>query len=110
VEKRVMEFAIVLGTIVATVKDPALIGVLFLLLQPITHIGEKYGNPIIGVDTDQNAGPGDIVIFVHSPDASMAFPGDIWGPVDAAVVAIVDHVDIEGKVTIKAGQEWKLDV
>jgi ethanolamine utilization protein EutN len=104
-----VEFAVVIGTIVATIKDPSLIGTLFLVLQPITHLGKIKADPLIAVDTDRNAGYGDIVIFVHSPDASMAFPGDIWGPVDAAVVAIVDHVDIDRQPTLQAGQVWKWD-
>jgi microcompartment protein CcmK/EutM len=102
-----MELGIVIGTIVATLKDPALVGSLLLLVQMITHLGEKKGEPIVVVDPDRNAGQGDVVMFVYSPDASMAFPGDIWAPVDAAVVAVVDHVDIGATTTIKAGQLWK---
>lgn len=104
-----MKFAVVIGSIVATIKDPALLGVLMLILQPISHQGEKIGKPLVAVDTEQNAGPGDVVVFVHSPDASMAFFGELWGPVDAAIVAIVDHVDIGKDVTLRTGQEWKLD-
>jgi ethanolamine utilization protein EutN len=102
-----MELGVVIGTLVATVKDPALIGTLLLLVQPITHLGAKRGNPLVVVDPDRNAGPGDVIVFVYSPDASMAFSGDIWAPVDAAVVAIVNHVDIGKTVTIRAGQEWE---
>ncbi len=103
-----MEFGLVIGTIVANVKDPTLVGCLLLLVQPITHLAEKKGDPIVVVDPDHNAGCGDVVIFVHSPDASMALPGDIWAPIDAAVTAIVDHVDIGENVTIKAGEKWRL--
>jgi len=103
-----MEFGIVIGTIVATIKDPSLLGCLLLLIQPITEKAEKKGDPMVVVDPDRNAGTGDVVVFVHSPDASMALPGDIWAPIDAAVTAIVDHVDLGKNQTIKAGERWRL--
>jgi len=100
-----MELGIVIGTLVATIKDPSLIGTLLLLVQPITHLGKKRGNPMVVVDPYGNAGPGDIIVFVYSPDASMAFPGEIIAPVDASVVAIVNYVNIGNTVTLHAGQE-----
>jgi microcompartment protein CcmK/EutM len=103
-----MKFGIVIGTIVANIKDPALVGCLILLVQPISQLAEKIGNPIVVIDPDRNAGYGDVVVFVHSPDASMSLPGDLWAPVDAAVTAIVDHVDIGKDQTIKAGEKWRL--
>lgn len=103
-----MDLGLVIGTIVCTLKDPSLVGSLLLLIQPITTLGKKKGEPLVVVDPDRNAGTGDVIVFVHSPDASMAFPGDVWAPVDAAVVAIIDHVDIGATTTIKAGETWKL--
>lgn len=104
-----MEFAIVIGTVVATIKDASLVGCLLLILQPITHLGENRGKPLVALDPDRNAGVGDVVVFVHSPDACMALPGDIWAPIEAAVVAIVDHVDIGKDMVIKAGEKWRLE-
>jgi len=103
-----MDLGLVIGTVVCTQKDPSLVGSLLLLVQPISHLGEKKGEPLVVVEPDRNAGEGDVVVFVHSPDASMAFPGDLWAPVDAAVVAIIDHVDIGTTPTIQAGEPWKL--
>jgi len=104
-----MDLGLVIGSIVSTLKDPSLIGCLLLLVQPITYLGKKRGEPLVVVDPDRNAGKGDVVVFVHSPDASMAFPGDLWAPVDAAVVAIIDHVNIGNDVTIDASETWKLE-
>jgi microcompartment protein CcmK/EutM len=103
-----MEFGIVIGSVVATLKDPALVGALLLIVQPIDRFGRKRGAPIVVVDPDRNAGPGDVIIFVHSPDASMAFPGEVWAPVDAAVVGIVDHANIGPDVTLRTGEEFVL--
>jgi len=102
-----MKLGIVIGTIVATLKDPSLIGALLLIVQTINHLGQKIDDPLVVVDPDRNAGPGDVVVFVHSPDACMAFPGDLWVPIDAAVVAIVDHVDIGRRTTLRVDQSWK---
>ena len=103
-----MELGIIIGTIVATIKDPSIKGCSLLVTQPIDQTGEKVGNPIIVLDPDNNAGFGDIIVFVHSPDASMALPGDILAPIDAAVVEIIDRVDIDQTLTLKAGEQWRL--
>lgn len=104
-----MEFGIVVGTLVATIKDPSLLGALLLIVQPIDHHGRKRGAPIVVADPDRNAGVGDVIIFVHSPDASMAFPGDLWAPIDAAVVGIVDHANVGREVTLYTGQKVELE-
>lgn len=104
-----MEFGVVVGTLVATIKDPSLVGALLLVVQPVSQTGQKLGPPIIVVDPDCNAGVGDVVIFVHSPDASMAFSGDLWAPVDAAVVGIVDEATIGTDVTLYTGQPFELN-
>jgi microcompartment protein CcmK/EutM len=104
-----MDLGLVTGSIVCTQKDPSLVGSLLLVLQPISHLGKNNGEPLIVADPDCNAGRGDVVVYVHSPDASMAFPGDLFAPIDAAVVAIIDHVDIGKTATIQAGETWKLE-
>lgn len=103
-----MEFGVVIGTVVATIKDPSLVGALLLVVQPVSQTGQKRGAPIIVVDPDHNAGVGDVIIFVHSPDASMAFPGDLWAPIDAAVVGIVDEANIGADITLYTGQSFEL--
>jgi microcompartment protein CcmK/EutM len=105
-----MEFGVVIGTLVATIKDLSLVGALLLIIQPIDQYGNKRGDPIVVADPDRNAGIGDIVIFVHSPDASMAFPGDIWAPIDAAVVGIVDYATVNGEVLLWAGMKIEFDL
>jgi microcompartment protein CcmK/EutM len=104
-----MEFGIVIGTLVASIKDPNLIGALLLIVQPIDEYGNKSGNPLVVADPDRNAGIGDVILFVHSPDASMAFPDDIWAPVDAAVVGIVDQATVRGQVLLWNGMKIEFD-
>jgi len=100
-----VEFGIVIGSVVATRKDPVYHGVRLLIVQPVDQYGNPTGRPIVVADPVCSAGPGDVVIFVHSPDASMAFGPDIWAPADAAVVGIVDHAAVGDRVTLETGED-----
>jgi ethanolamine utilization protein EutN len=80
----------IMGTVVATRKDPSLMGVRLLLLQPLTDKLEKIGDIIVAADP-MGARPGDVVMWVASREASLALENK-FAPVDAAVVGLVDHV------------------
>jgi microcompartment protein CcmK/EutM len=108
-EKGLMDFGIVIGTVIASLKVPSIQGYSLLLVQPVNHLGKTSGDPMVTLDPDNNAGLGDIIMYVHSPDASMALPGEDLAPIDAAVVAIIDHVDINQDLTLKAGEQWRLE-
>lgn len=84
-----MQLAQVLGTVVATVKHPSLEGVRLLVIQPQDHAGRPDGEPIVAADPLQ-AGPGDLVEWITGREAALALPVT-FSPVDATVVAIVDH-------------------
>ena len=88
-----MNLAKVIGTIWATVKDSHLEGAKLQLLQPLTETGKKMGDPIAAADT-VGAGQGEIVFYVTSREASLMFPEPLLTPVDAAIVGIVDRVEI----------------
>jgi ethanolamine utilization protein EutN len=88
-----MNLARVIGTIWATVKDPHLEGSKLQLIQPLTETGEKMGGAISAVDT-VGAGPGELVFFVTSREAALMFPEPLLTPVDAAIVGIVDRVEL----------------
>ncbi|MFH1007392.1 MAG: EutN/CcmL family microcompartment protein [Candidatus Latescibacterota bacterium] len=81
----------VIGTVVATQKDKNLVGIRLLMVQPINEQGEPDGEPHVASDT-LGAGRGETVFLVGSREAVEALP-DINGPVDAAIVGIVDRVD-----------------
>lgn len=82
----------VIGTVVATVKYPGLEGYRLLVVEPVGEDGEPCGEPHVAVDVTQ-AGPGEHVFLVGSREAALAC--DPWFvPVDAAVVGIVDQVDV----------------
>ena len=88
-----MHLARVVGTVVVTRKDESLTGLKLLLVQPLTPERQPAGRPLVAVDA-VGAGVGEDVFFVRGKEASFPFyPGE--PPVDAGIVGIVDHWDIE---------------
>ncbi len=87
-----MYLGIVKGTLVAERKAPGLEGKKLLMVQPVDEHGKEVGDLQAAVDTVQ-AGLGDHVYLVGSREAALAC--DPWFvPVDAAIVGIVDGVDV----------------
>jgi len=79
----------VVGTVVATRKDPCLLGTKLLVLQPIKNDGTPSGKTLVAVDS-VGAGVTEQVFYVRGREASVPFlPDEV--PTDAAVVGIVDH-------------------
>jgi ethanolamine utilization protein EutN len=80
----------VVGTVVSTRKDEALVGYKLLIVQ--AH------NPLTGEDTEQlvavdtvGAGIGEQVLVTRGSAARVTLPDT--PPTDAAIVGIVDYVD-----------------
>jgi ethanolamine utilization protein EutN len=88
-----MDLGRVIGTVVATKKVDGLTGVKLLMVEPLNHKKDVVGPPFVAIDVVQ-AGPGDLIQWVASREAAMALP-DAFVPVDAAIIGIVDRVDVE---------------
>jgi len=82
----------VIGRVVATRKYETLEGKKLLLLQPMTWEKEPVGDPIVAVDVC-GVGADEFVFFVAAREAAAAFPD--LPPVDAAVVGIIDGVNLQ---------------
>jgi len=87
-----MILAKVVGTVVATRKDERLVSSKLLVARPLDKTGKPDGNYLVAVDT-VDAGFGETVLIVSGSSARMA-SGLKDCPIDAAIVGIVDHVDI----------------
>ena len=87
-----MYLARVIGTVVATVKYTGLEGTRLLIVEPVDDEGAPCGAPHAAVDVTQ-AGPGEHVFCVGSREAALACE-PTFVPVDAAIVGIVDAVDV----------------
>ena len=82
----------IVGTVVATRKDPRLVSSKLLVVRPMDPRGKTEGNYLVAIDT-VDAGVGETVLVVSGSSARMA-AGLKDCPVDAAVVGIIDTVDI----------------
>ncbi|MCS6806568.1 MAG: EutN/CcmL family microcompartment protein [Acidobacteriota bacterium] len=87
-----MILARILGTVVATRKDERLQGKKLLLVRPVSPEGHDESGYLVAVDT-VGAGYRETVIVVSGSSARMATDCKDR-PIDAAIVGIVDTVQI----------------
>ncbi len=83
----------VIGNVVSTTKDDGLVGFKLMLIQRIDRNLEYMKDPEIAVDT-VGAGIGEVVIVTRGSMARHAASRPN-SPVDAAIVGIVDEVQVE---------------
>jgi len=88
-----MILAKVVGTVVATRKDERLLSAKLLISRPMDPSGKPEGTYLVAVDT-VDAGVGETVLIVSGSSARMA-SGLKDCPVDAAIIGVVDQIDIE---------------
>jgi len=88
-----MILARVVGTVVATRKDERLVSSKLLVVRPVDPAGKADANYLVAVDT-VNAGAGETVLIVSGSSARMA-SGLKDCPVDAAIVGVVDQIDVK---------------
>ncbi|MCT7962548.1 EutN/CcmL family microcompartment protein [Laspinema sp. D1] len=90
-----MQLAQVRGSVVSTQKDPNLQGVKLLLLQLIDEEGQLLPKYEVAAD-NVGAGVGEWVLVTLGSAARQVIRSD-ERPVDAAVIAIVDTVNVENR-------------
>jgi microcompartment protein CcmK/EutM len=90
-----MILARVVGTVVATRKDPRLEGKTLLVLKPVSPEGKDESGYVVAVDT-VGAGYRETVLAVSGSTARLA-EGCKDRPVDTAIVGIVDNVSLDEK-------------
>ena len=90
-----MQIARVIGTVVATQKHRKFEGAKLLLVQPLNLDDTARGNALLAVD-GVGAGVHEKVLIVLEGRAAGEALGKKGAPVDAAVVGIIDSVDIDG--------------
>jgi ethanolamine utilization protein EutN len=88
-----MQIARVVGTVVSTRKNVKLEGAKLLLVQPLTLDGQPRGPALLSIDS-VGAGVGEQVLVVIEGKAAGQALGRRAAPVDAAIVGIIDQVDI----------------
>ncbi|MCC5912061.1 MAG: EutN/CcmL family microcompartment protein [Clostridiaceae bacterium] len=87
-----MHLGKVIGTVVATRKDETLTGCKLMAVQPLNVTKQPIGEVLIAVDT-VGAGISEIIIYTKGTAARYG-ASKPQSCIDAAIVGIVDHVDI----------------
>ena len=89
-----MILARVLGNVVATQKNFRYANARIMLCQQITPEGEEMSNTVLALDS-VDAGAGDMVLIVQEGwGASTAATGEAGAAIDAAIVGVVDRIDL----------------
>ena len=88
-----MILARVVGTVVATRKDPRLEGMKLIVVKPVSPEGKDESGYLVAVDT-VSAGFKERVLVVSGSSARMA-EGCKDLPVDTAIIGIVDDVRLD---------------
>jgi ethanolamine utilization protein EutN len=88
-----MQIGRVIGTLVATQKHRKLEGAKLLLVQPLTLEDTPRGAPVLTIDS-VGAGVGEKVLIVLEGRAAGEALRRKAAPVDAAIVGIVDAVEL----------------
>ena len=91
-----MQLAKVVGTVVASRKEPSLDGLKLLLVRPVDEEGRETGGHLVAADA-VGAGPEEYVLVATGSSASQTTTTD-KRPVDAVVMAIVDSWSIDDVV------------
>ena len=82
----------IIGNVICTMKDPALIGQKLLIVQPLDRKGRDKGRPVIALDA-VGAGAGETIYWCRGREASFPFfPATL--PTEATIVGIVDSVNM----------------
>jgi microcompartment protein CcmK/EutM len=89
-----MQIARVVGTVVATQKHPKFEGAKLLLVQPVTLDDQPKGPALLAVDS-VGAGVHEKVLVVIEGRAAGEALGKKAAPVDAAIIGIIDQVDVQ---------------
>ncbi len=94
-----MQIARVIGSTVATIKDEKLVGRKLLIVREADESGQPVGKPYVAVDS-VDAGTGDLVLVAAGSSARQTnITKDT--PVDAVIMAVIDSLEVSGKVTFR---------
>ncbi len=83
----------VIGEVVATQKHSSHQDLKLLMVATLDLEGNERGAPFVAVDS-VDAGVGDQVLLANDGWAAMTAIGRLGSPIDAAVIGVVDNVEL----------------
>lgn len=92
-----MQIGRVVGTVVATQKHRKFEGAKLMLVQPLGLDDRPRGSTLLAVD-GVGAGVQEKVLIVLEGRAAGEALGRRAAPVDAAIIGIIDSVDVDGNL------------
>jgi len=94
-----MRIARVVGETIATIKNERIRGSKLLICQQTDPAGEVIGTSYVAIDL-VDAGVGDLVLTGHGSAARQTYLTKDC-PVDAVVMAVVDHLEVDGEIVFR---------
>ena len=94
-----MKIARVIGTTISTIKDEKVRGGKLLILRQTDEAGIFIGKSYVAVDL-VDAGVDDLVLTGHGSSARQTYQTKDC-PVDAVVIAVIDHLEVDGEVVFR---------
>ena len=94
-----MKIALVIGSTISTIKDPAVANTKLLLCQQTDEAGTYIGEPYAAIDI-VDAGTGDMVLTCHGSAARQS-PITKNTPTDAVIMAVIDHLELDGEIVFQ---------
>lgn len=91
-----MKIGLIVGSLVASQKDPGLTGLRLQIVRPVSvhnQIGQDY---VVAVDA-VGAGVGDYILYAGGSSARQTVQTE-GRPIDAVIMAIVDTWEVDGQV------------
>lgn len=88
-----MIIARVVGDVIASQKVPSHEGKKILLIKPLDLEGKPMGDVVVALDA-VDAGVGDRVLAVQEGFSAMTSVGHTDSPIDAAVIGVIDLVEL----------------
>lgn len=94
-----MRVARVVGTAISTIKSDRIQGRKLLILKQTDQTGQEIGKAFVAVDL-VDAGEGELVLTGHGSSARQTYLTKNC-PVDAVVMAVIDHLEVDGQVVFR---------
>ncbi|MBW7908417.1 MAG: EutN/CcmL family microcompartment protein [Kiritimatiellae bacterium] len=101
-----MQLARIVGSVVATRKEPTLNGLRLMLVRPLDDAGRETGSVLVAADA-VGAGVEEVVLIASGSSARQTQQTD-KRPVDAVIMAIVDSWDVNGEEKYRKSKEVKV--
>lgn len=98
-----MQLARIIGSVVATRKEPTLNGLRLMLVRPLDDAGRDSGSVLVAADA-VGAGVDEVVLIASGSSARQTVQTD-KRPVDAVIMAIVDSWDVNGEERYRKNPE-----